>query len=80
MIKAPWTKEQVENLNRFQKFEYTHPFTCGNNGCGDELVAHEEGWKCPSCDYTQDWAHEHMTLFTKEIDEQYRTKDPLQGD
>lgn len=24
------------------------------------LVAHPEGWKCPCCDYTQNWAHDFM--------------------
>jgi hypothetical protein len=25
------------------------------------LVAHEDGFRCPCCDYAQDWAHDFMT-------------------
>lgn len=28
-----------------------------------ELVATINGWICPTCDYTQDWAHEFMASF-----------------
>lgn len=59
MIKAPWTKEQVENLNFYQQSGVWHPFTCGNS-CGSDLVAAENGWMCPKCAYTQDWAHPFM--------------------
>lgn len=59
-IKAPWTKEQVEALNRYQKNKYFHPYTCGNDhgflNSERTLVATEDGWICPKCDYTQDWA------------------------
>jgi hypothetical protein len=73
-IKAPWTPDQVEALNAFQHSQKVHPFTCGNDR-GDaahrayaeahgedmgQLVAHEDGWHCPVCDYRQDWAHEFM--------------------
>ena len=40
-----------------------HEFTCGSDlcpGAGDVpavLVACEDGWHCPACTYTQDWAH-----------------------
>lgn len=27
-IEAPWTDEQVAALNRFQKLDHVHPFTC----------------------------------------------------
>jgi len=73
MIKAPFTKEQVERLNWYQKESGWHPFTCGTPGCyetiaiGDrsfkqstELIATEAGWICNQCGYTQDWAHESM--------------------
>jgi len=73
-IKAPWTQEQVDALNAWQASDYVHPFTCGNrhtpehkiyaqqHGQGDHgiLVATPEGWKCPVCDYVQDWAHDFM--------------------
>lgn len=64
MIKAPWTQEQVDGLNAYQAAPWVHPFTCGNKhgDHGDEnvLVATPEGWRCLSCDYTQDWAHASM--------------------
>ncbi|MGE5510507.1 MAG: hypothetical protein ACM31O_04545 [Bacteroidota bacterium] len=75
MIKAPWTPEQVEALNAYQRSGRFHPFTCGNdrfdqahavytitNGLSDYgiLIATEQGWICPCCDYRQDWAHAAM--------------------
>ncbi len=56
-IKAPWTKEQVEALSRYQQSNHFHPYTCGTERCRQILVATETGWKCPVCNYTQDWAH-----------------------
>lgn len=81
MIKAPWTDEQVDNLNRFQHSGSFHPFTCGLWGmtrklygrenakdCGYLLVATKDGWVCsrPGCPYTQDWAHDGMVNFPKD--------------
>lgn len=75
MIKAPFTPEQVEALNRSQREGEFHPFTCGGdrgdaahrkyakeNGDRDWglLVATEKGWVCPVCGYTQDSAHGFM--------------------
>lgn len=70
MLKAPWTQEQVDALNRFQESGQFHPFTCGSgNRCDDKhldgegrLVATVDGWVCPYCDYKQDWAHEFMFM------------------
>ena len=66
-ITAPFTPEQVEALNFYQTSGVGHPFTCGGNRTDEKhldgegiLVAEESGWKCPFCDYTQDWAHEFM--------------------
>ncbi len=67
-ISAPFTPEQVAALNRFQRESRFHPFTCGRGRRTDRahldgegvLVATEAGWKCPYCDYTQDWAHAFM--------------------
>lgn len=59
-ITAPWTEEQVRNLNEWQKCESVHPFTCGTDGCDGILIASTEGWTCPKCDYTQKWAHTSM--------------------
>jgi hypothetical protein len=61
-IKAPWSAEQVDALNRFQRTPHIHPFTCpGHDGGGDrDLVATRQGWICRHCDYRQDWAHDLM--------------------
>jgi len=67
VARAPWTAGQVSSLNDFQAAGGFHPYTCGNDDCpgtaGDDedgerasLVAREDGWHCPACDYTQDWA------------------------
>lgn len=59
--RAPWTAEEVANLNEFQNAGYMHPFTCGSEDCRAVLVATPEGWTCPAgCGYTQDWAHDFM--------------------
>lgn len=75
IVYVPWTPAQVVALNRYQHTEPYHPFTCGNDR-GDAqhvryaethghtdygiLVATENGWKCPVCNYTQYWAHDFM--------------------
>lgn len=63
-IFAPWTPEQVENLNRYQHAGVGHPFTCpyGDENREVVLVATDRGWVCPSthCGYVQDWAWEFM--------------------
>lgn len=74
-LDAPFTAEQVENLNRIQKFGMFHGFTCGRDH--DEprhLIATTEGWICPKegCDYTQTWAHESMTQFTQDEEDRLR--------
>lgn len=68
MIKAPFTPEQVEALNAWQQLGYVHEFTCGwehtpslvAEDKGRVLVADADGWACPTCSYTQDWAHDYM--------------------
>lgn len=65
IIRAPWTAEQVEALNRSQQSGFVHPYTCGSgkrteaNHLDKEgvLVATENGWRCLYCSYTQEWAH-----------------------
>lgn len=63
-IVAPWTEEQVEGLQRWQ--ERFHPYTCPRHSkdghATEDLVPSEAGWLCPSCDYTQDWAHAMSVL------------------
>lgn len=62
MIKAPWTIDQVHALNAYQRLGYVHEFTCAESHDGRDRIlrATSGGWKCPTCDYTQDWAHEWM--------------------
>jgi hypothetical protein len=64
-ITAPWTRDQVNVLNRFQQEANMHPFTCGAlhaSGQSPVLEATPAGWACPdpTCEYTQDWAHAFM--------------------
>jgi hypothetical protein len=67
VIKAPFTLEEVEALNRWQRDGRNHPLTCGGNRKDQHhldgegvLVATTAGWVCPYCDYRQDWAHDFM--------------------
>ena len=59
---APWTHEQVVALNRFQRYAFVHPFTCPHpHPLQDRiLIAAPDGWHCPVCPYTQNWAHALM--------------------
>lgn len=59
MIKAPFTDDQVESINAYQKAGVMHPFTCGS-GCGPDLVASVAALACPACGYRQDWVHGFM--------------------
>ena len=73
IIRAPWTPEQVEALNRYQNDQSKEALTCGSVSAhsldpkyphmgyeGRVLVAKKDGWHCPSCSYRQDWAHDFM--------------------
>lgn len=78
MIRAPFTEAQVQALNAYQGDGRFHEFTCPEDH-GEKsrvLVAHAGGWRCPSCDYVQDWAHEYMTVRSPRI----VTKDGLIND
>lgn len=64
-IRAPWTIQQVDTLNRFQREAGMHPFTCGHEHPAHPnaiLEATTNGWRCYvlDCEYTQDWAHAFM--------------------
>lgn len=75
-IKAPFTQEQVDKLNEFQKLGKFHPFTCCSPDIFDckrkkdegetpeerqgILIASNEGWICPCGKYQQDWAYSFM--------------------
>lgn len=62
VFRVPFTPDEVEALNTFQIADFMHPFTCPNDhGFRDRrLKATLEGWICPHCTYTQDWAHGFM--------------------
>lgn len=59
IIRVPWSTEQVEQLNRYQRLEGVHPYTCGSRH-ERRLLATPEGWRCPTrdCEYRQEWALE----------------------
>jgi len=65
-VRAPFTPAQVASLNGYQASASFHGFTCGDDACpgadGERaaLRAQEDGWHCPACPYTQDWAHDSM--------------------
>jgi hypothetical protein len=72
-IHAPFSQEAVQTLNEYQtdtgKARQLHPFTCAESGDGNHgeeggdrgtLIATVDGWVCPFCAYTQDWAHGFM--------------------
>ena len=68
-IKTPWTAEQIRVLNLYQKSGLMHPYTCGFNRTDEKhldgegvLIATENGWICPYCNYKQDWAKK-MSLY-----------------
>lgn len=65
---APWTKEQVDALQRWQECDAVHPFTCGQDG--RVLTPTPDGWVCPreGCSYTQNWAHEGMLELPGDLD------------
>ena len=67
-IEKPWTQEQADALNHFQREGRMHPFTCASGNRTNAayldgegvLFATPNGWICPYCDYRQNWAHEFM--------------------
>lgn len=62
-----FTPEEVASLNEYQQSGAFHPFTCGGDrtdamhldGQGI-LLATENGWVCPFCEYRQTWFHDWM--------------------
>ena len=61
IIKAPFTDEHVKKLNEYQNLGIMHEFTCANGHGGKRvLTATNNGWVCPTCNYTQDWFHSFM--------------------
>lgn len=65
---APWTQEQIVNLNAYQMNRHFHPMTCPRKeehppieGERGRLLATHYGLVCPHCSYSQNWAHAFMT-------------------
>lgn len=83
VIRAPWTQDIADALNRYQRGGRYHPFTCGSGNRTDafhaaavanyglydagQLHAVLNGWICHACDYTQDWAFTFMVKSADEI-------------
>lgn len=62
MIKAPWTPDQVKNLQDYQNNGRFHPFT-GTNSKGQkvDLIPTIDGWIAePDGPIVQDWCHGFM--------------------
>jgi hypothetical protein len=60
---VPWTAEQVESLNGYQKRGAFHPFTGerGPNGEETVLIATPSGWiEREGGEVVQTWAHAFM--------------------
>jgi len=72
-VKAPWTREQVESLLRWQNEDQFHPYTCPEpQHIGEALlVPTRAGWFCGSglCNYTQDWAHDFSLSMAAPLDD-----------
>jgi len=71
-IRAPFTDEQVEALNKWQNAGYVPDFTCCGEYCTrseenneGKLIATPDGWVCPCGQYTQDWANASMLHLDK---------------
>lgn len=69
---APWSDEEVRNLNAWQLSGHVHPFTClyrtdtpHDSDFGHDkgtLFATRNGWVCLDCNYTQEWAWEVLAV------------------
>lgn len=61
-LEAPWTDEQVKNLNVYQKSGKMHPFTGHlDDGSKVDLIATKDGWvKIEGGSVCQTWAYDWM--------------------
>jgi|SRR4051794_20765715 hypothetical protein len=68
LYRAPWSTEDVVLLSLRQQVSWIHEYTC-NNGCEIRhgtlgmrvrvvLAPTLDGWRCPLCDYHQDWVRQ----------------------
>jgi hypothetical protein len=56
-IDQPFTQEQVESFNAYQRNSGQHPYTCGIESIHKPLIASTDGLRCVDCEYYQSWAH-----------------------
>ena len=74
---APWTDQEVNNINDFQRSNWFHGFTCPSlaHTSHVDLIAGNDALHCsdPHCDYTQTWVHEFMASG------EWRNRSPLKG-
>lgn len=59
---APWTDEEVDNINHFQSSGVYHPFTCNcpHPVRNSRLIAYNDGLRCEHCGYRQAWVFGYM--------------------
>lgn len=66
-ITAPFTEQQIANLVTWQQSECVHPYTCPNRSDPGHITSDRDhgmldvnanGLHCPTCNYTQQWAHD----------------------
>lgn len=64
LSRAPWTQDEADNLNEWQKMGLINQTLCGDRARHPEYkglpVATRKGWICPSCGWKQEWAHDFM--------------------
>lgn len=64
LITAPWTAEQVANLNEYQRCGMAHPYTAGHrneDGSAIKFIATPGGWvEREGGSVVQTWAHENI--------------------
>lgn len=60
--RPPWSDDQVNSLNEYQKCGYCHPFTYGDDPNQVDLIATRDGWVAvENGPIVQDWAHPFMS-------------------
>ncbi len=53
IAEAPFTDEQVAQIEAWQASDVMHELTCGTKGCGTKLSVKKDGLHCEKCEYTQ---------------------------
>jgi hypothetical protein len=55
-VNAPFNKQQVMALQKWQRCEWVHPFTC----CNRHMRPFRKGFTCQKCKRCQPWCHDFM--------------------